>query len=72
MSVVHYLILSNQDIVPALACSLNLDLLFWFSFYGHTCSIWKFQARGQIRAAAADLCYSHSNVGFELHLQPTP
>ena len=30
------------------------------------------QARGGIRAVAASLCYSHSNVGYELHLQPTP
>ena len=30
------------------------------------------QARGRIRAAAASLRYSHSNVGSELCLQPTP
>ena len=29
-------------------------------------------ARGQIGAAAAGLCYSHSNTGSELHLPPTP
>ena len=29
------------------------------------------QAKGQIRALAADLRHSHSNVGSELHLQPT-
>ena len=29
------------------------------------------QARGLIRAVAAGLCHSHSNVGFELHLQTT-
>ena len=28
-------------------------------------------ARDQIRAAAAGLCHSHSNVGSQLHLQPT-
>ena len=27
-----------------------------------------FQARGQIRAAAAGLCHSHSNAGFKPHL----
>ena len=31
-----------------------------------------FQARGQIQAAAASLHHSHSKVGSELHLQPTP
>ena len=30
------------------------------------------QARGQIGAVAADLCQSHSNVGSELPLRPTP
>ena len=30
------------------------------------------QARGEIRAAAASLHHSHSNVGSELHLQPMP
>ena len=30
------------------------------------------QARGQIGAAAAHLGHSHSNVGSELHRQPTP
>ena len=29
-------------------------------------------ARGQIRAAAASLHYSHSNVSSQSHLQPTP
>ena len=29
-------------------------------------------ARGQIRAAAAGLCHSHSNTGSEPRLQPTP
>ena len=31
-----------------------------------------FQARGQIGDVAAGLCHSHSNVGSESHLQPTP
>jgi len=30
------------------------------------------QARGLIGAVAAGLCQSHSNVGSELRLQPTP
>ena len=30
------------------------------------------QARGLIRAAVASLHHSHSNLGSELHLQPTP
>ena len=30
------------------------------------------QARCQIRAVAAGLCHSYSNVGSEPHLQPTP
>ena len=31
-----------------------------------------FQASGQIRATAVSLCHSHSNVGSEPRLQPTP
>ena len=31
-----------------------------------------FQARGQIGAVAASLNHSHSNVGSEPHLRPTP
>ena len=31
-----------------------------------------FQGWGQIRATAAGLRHSHSNTGFETHLQPTP
>ena len=30
------------------------------------------QAGGQIEATAASLCCSHSNLGSEPHLQPTP
>ena len=30
------------------------------------------QARGQIGAAPASLCHSHSNVGSEPHFRPTP
>ena len=30
------------------------------------------QARGQIGAAVVRLYHSHSKVGFEPHLQPTP
>ena len=30
------------------------------------------QARGQIGAAASDLHHSHSNMGSEPHLRPTP
>ena len=43
--------------------------LFFFSFNGHTCGIWKFPGWGWIRAAAANIHHSHSNTGFKLHLQ---
>ena len=29
------------------------------------------QARGQIKAAAASLCHSHSDMAFKLHLRAT-
>ena len=48
------------------------DLKLFFSFYGYTCSIQKFPGQGRITAAAAGLCYSHSNTGSvsKPHLQP--
>lgn len=49
-----------------------LFYLFIFSFWVHIHGIWKFQARGPFRAAAASLHHSHSNTGSILHLQPTP
>ena len=30
------------------------------------------QAKGPIRTVAPDQCHSHSNVGSEAHLRPTP
>ena len=47
-------------------------VLVWFGFYGHTCGIWKFQARGRIRTAATNLCHSHRSSGSKLCLQLTP
>ena len=43
---------------------------FFFSFYGHTCGIWEFPVRGQIRAAAAGLHHSHTRS--EPLFQPIP
>ena len=32
---------------------VHLITFFFFAFYGHTCSLWRFQARGLIGATAA-------------------
>ena len=48
-------------------------LLFVFSFFLFIAAAAEYgssQARGQIRAVAASLHYSHSNARSELHLQP--
>ena len=37
-----------------------------------THGIWRFPGSGLIRAVAAGLHHSHSNVGSEPHLRPTP
>ena len=34
--------------------------------------MWRFPARGRIRAVAAGLHHSHGNAGFEPLLQPMP
>ena len=49
----------------------NLLLLFCL-FRAMLLACESFQARGQIGAAAATLHHSHSNLGSELHLLPTP
>ena len=69
------LILLNQG--PTLMTSFGGDSFFFFfglfsisraapAAYGGS------QDRGLIRAVAAGLRQSNSNVGFEPHLQPTP
>ena len=45
---------------------LNL-FIYLFDFYGNICSIWKFPARGRIKAATSGLCPSHSNSVSEPH-----
>ena len=50
----------------------ELGLMTFFSFYffySHTCSIWKFLGQGEIGAAVANLCHSHSSIGFEPQLR---
>jgi len=53
-----------------------LGLFFFFFFSvgggGHSCSTWRFQARGPIGATAAGLHHSHNSSGSKPHLQPTP
>ena len=54
-------------------CFLFLLLLFFsFLFRAAPAAYGSSQARGQVRAAAASLYYSHSNVRSKLHLQPMP
>ena len=46
-------------------------IIFLFLFMALPVAYGSSQARGQIEAAAAGLCHSHSNWGSELRLQPT-
>ena len=50
----------------------NIYVYIFLSFWGHTLNMWRFPARGGIRAVAASLLHSHSNLRSELHLRPTP
>ena len=43
-------------------CQVLTSFIYLFILKGWTCGIWKFQARGRIRAVAASLCHSHSNT----------
>ena len=50
-----------------------LIYLILFCFLGpHPAAYGSSQARSQIGATATSLYHSHSNTGYELHLQPTP
>ena len=54
---------------------LSLFFFFFFVFYlfrATPTAYGDLQARGQIGAAAAGLCHSHSNAGSEPRLRPTP
>ena len=55
---------------------LSFSLFFFFAFLPFSWAVptayGDCQARGLIRAVAASLYQSHSNVGSELHLLPTP
>ena len=49
---------------------LNLlsRVYYFFSFYGHTCSIWKFLGQGSNQSCSFRLHHSHSNTRSKLHL----
>ena len=52
---------------------LKYSSFFFFHFTVTPAAHGSSQARSQITAAAAaSLCHSHSKVGSEPHLQPTP
>ena len=46
--------------------------LFYFVFRAALVAYGGSQARSQMRATAADLHHSHSDIGSEPHLRPTP
>ena len=51
----------------------SIILFFFFSFLGRQPMAYgNSQTRGQIRATVAGLYNSHSNMGYELRLQPKP
>ena len=52
---------------------IHLDLSFFFFLFRATHAAYESsQARGRIGAVAAGLHHSHSNIGSEPHLPPTP
>ena len=73
-----FLMIVNWSICPISTFSfvlftLSISLsIYLFCFFRATPTAYRrYRARGQIGAVAAGLCYSHSNVGSEPHLQPT-
>ena len=51
---------------------LKLIFFFFCLFSVASVTYGRSQAKGRIRTVAAGLHHSHSNTGFEPHLQPTP
>ena len=56
-------------IIIPIFLDLKSNLFFFFSLYGHICSIWNFWARGQIGITDVCLCHSHSNTESKPHLR---
>ena len=59
---------TNKTVLTIFVLFLFLLLLFRATPAAYVCS----KARDRIRATAAGLRHSHSNVGSKLHLWPTP
>ena len=60
---------------PFVLSRLSVEILFYLFilvFRAAPTAYEGSQAGGRIRTTAAGLRHSHSNAGFELHLQPTP
>ena len=55
-----------------LYCFLSFSFSFFFLFRATSAAYGSSQPRGQIKATADGLCYSHSNAGSESRLQPIP
>ena len=66
------IILSLLSMVLAVDIYLFIYCFFFLLFRSAPAACGSSQAKGQIRATAAGLYHSHSNSGFEPHLQPTP
>ena len=65
---------ARQGIEPTISWFLvGFYLFIYFClFYGLTCDIWKFRARGLIRTVFTGLHHSPSNARSEPHLWPIP
>ena len=72
----------QEDVFRFISICVHMSLLManrFFFFFGLFAISWATsaayggsQARGRIRAVAADLRHSHSNARSKLRLQPTP
>ena len=58
--------------VPFIFLLIYIFMYLFIAFEGHTWAFWSSQARGGIRATAASLHHSHTNMGPETYLWSTP
>ena len=59
-------LLERTPAIPEDSVRIQTRLVF-FSFYGCTCSIWKFQGQRQHQSCSCDLSHSHNNARFLTH-----
>ena len=57
----------DKDMHKCMAFSSFRNMMNFFSFYGHTCSIWKFPGQNYNQSCSCGLHHNHSNARSLTH-----